>query len=479
MSAFDPSTWKDGRSVTVPSTSSRAERVAWRRAAEAFNEEYGTAYGPKAYRRRTQRWAIDLYGALLTVTAGSATPEVPPSLATCEQLPKADAVSGFSDRSLRPPLREHERDLLPLAFRLGIEDVDRAARFVQVSADMGEVLGFALERDDPDRVEKVIELVDAGEVAHARRLAACGRQSVQLECPEMAGGCGHEENYLPVTCDSPLCPDCAKRTIGQAVERYLPAVRSWTNPTFHTYTIENVPEAATGEEAVKGAFGRFRRRTVPPSGSTERKGAVKRWRWGVSGEPADEWKPSLRGQGHGDLARRLQKRYVEQGRNIPLDELLRTGFYAVDVKQVGPDEFNVHLHVLADMPYVPQAALSAVWEDVSGSPVMDVRSVYGRDVDDLEAALVETIGYAAKPPEFEDVGSAVEYVTETKGSRMIQPFGALHGNTPDLSGCLLCSECELTPAWWEYRGVTSDRIDNMGTTHDGESTGSDPPEGSA
>jgi hypothetical protein len=35
------------------------------------------------------------------------------------------------------------------------------------------------------------------------------------------------------------------------------------------------------------------------------------------------------------------------------------------MKQKGPDEYKVHLHVLADAAYIPQAALSSVWEEIT------------------------------------------------------------------------------------------------------------------
>jgi hypothetical protein len=267
-----------------------------------------------------------------------------------------------------------------------------------------------------------------------------------------------------------------KSRVGELVEKYKGAVRSWEAPTFGTFTIENVEDPAEGADRITEAFGRLRRRTIPTEGETSREGAVKRWAWANDGgQPADLWKSRLLDQGRDDLARRLQSRYVEQGRNVPFDELIRGGFYAVDVKEKEDGSFNVHLHTLMDMAYVPQAALSAVWEDVSGAPVVDVRRIYDRGSQSLESAVVETVAYATKPPEFESLAAEVEFVAEMKGSRLVQPFGSLHGNTPDLDAALLCANCEQQPAWWTYQGVVDERRDNMGSVHDGESTGDDPP----
>ncbi|MDN4015316.1 hypothetical protein QX233_22970, partial [Chryseobacterium gambrini] len=79
---------------------------------------------------------------------------------------------------------------------------------------------------------------------------------------------------------------------------------------------------------------------------------------------------------------------------------------------------------------IPQAALSSVWEDLTGAPVLDVRRIEERGDLDTESALAEVIGYVTKPPEFESVADEVEYLTALKGSRLVQPFGSLHGNTP-------------------------------------------------
>jgi hypothetical protein len=375
-------------------------------------------------------------------------------------------------------MSEASRDALAVALRLGVDDVERAARLATSSMDAPEVMYQLLEREDNERIERALALLEAGEVSAAKRFATCNQQSVQLECPDEfgAGGCGCEENYTPITCDHLLCPECGKRRMGQAVEKYLPAVKSWDAPTFYTFTIENVSDPAKGAEAVKGAFGRLRQRTLPPAGETERQGSVKRWAWANDGgEPANLWKSRLLDHGRHDLVRRMQKKYVADGRRIPWKELVSGGFYGVDVKQKGPDEFNVHLHVLADAAYIPQAVLSSVWEDLTGAPVVDVRRIYDRGSGSLEAAVVETIAYSVKAPEFEEVEDAAEFAASMKGKRLVQPFGSLHGNTPRVESQLLCSECEMTPNWWNYLGVVDEHRDNMGSVNDGESTGDDPP----
>jgi hypothetical protein len=458
-----------------------------------YREDVGEAV---AKRRREHRLALTFYGALTAASQGGHdSPEVPPSLATCEQLPTLGGPAGTAAETAeqesaltagRVDLAPHERDAVSVALRLGVEDVQDAVDLVRSDERAADTLYALLERDDDDRRAHALALLDEGEAGGARRLAQCGRQSVQLECPDEpgAGGCGHDGNYMPITCDHPLCPDCAGRRIGHAVEKYTNAVQGWEQPTFYTFTVPNVADPAAGKERVQRAFAKLRRRGIPSSGSTERGGETKRWAWADDGPGG--WKAELLGNGQHDLVRDLQRRFVRyeweditgtrRGRRVPWSELVRGGFYGVDVKQKGPEEYNVHLHVLADAAYIPQAALSSVWEDITGdAPVVDVRRIYSRDGDSIESAVAETVAYACKPPEFEEPEDAAAFAAETKGQRMIQPFGTLHGNVPDRPPSLLCERCERTPEWWTYLGVVDERIETVGSVHGAD--GDRPPDG--
>jgi hypothetical protein len=260
-----------------------------------------------------------------------------------------------------------------------------------------------------------------------------------------------------------------KRAMGRAIEKYEGLVEAMDHPSILTLTIENVSDPKPGKEAVQGAFGRLRQRTIPASGQQ----GEKRWVWRRDGgSPADHyWKSSLCAAGAYDLVRRVQRKYVDQGRQIPWKELVDGGVYGIDIKQQDDGSFNVHLHAICDLPYVPQAALSSVWEDLTGDPVIDVRRIDSRGDLDAESALAEVVGYVTKPPEFESVEEEAEYMVALKNARLMQPFGSLHGNTPDLGGMLLCSECERAPRWWTYCGLVDVGINNMnlaGASADGD-----------
>ncbi len=455
-----------------------------------FWEDEGTiarqSAGPK--RRRRHRLALTFYGALTAAAGGHDTPEVPPSLATCEQLPTPEGSAGTTanateqDSSLttgRVDLTPNERDAVSVALQVGVEDVDRAVNLVRSDERAAQVMYALLEREDETRRAHALALLEEGEGGGALRLARCGRRSVQLECPDEfgAGGCGHDGNYVPISCSHPLCSDCSRKRIGHAVERYTEAVQSWAQPTFYTLTVPNCSDPAAGKHRVQEAFGKLRRRGFPARGDG--------WAW--NGDGPGGWKAELLGNGQHELARDLERRYVNyswenatgthRGRRVPWDELVRGGFYGVDVKQKAADEYNVHLHVLADAAYIPQAALSSAWEDVTGdAPVVDVRRIYGRDGETIESAVAETVAYAVKPPEFDEPEDAAAFASDTKGERMVQPFGTLHGNVPKRPPSLLCERCENTPRWWNYVDVVNDRRETVGMVH-GED-GDRPPDSS-
>lgn len=374
------------------------------------------------------------FSALVRIRAGLDPPGTAPSLATCEKVPTSD------------PDLARER---PTEYRL-VERVTAAREAIQAA------LGRSRERQ-----RKVLALIQAGEPAHAKRLANCMRKSVQLECPTMAGGCGSDDNYQLITCDSRLCEPCQRRRMGQKASQYAGEVAGWDHPTMIRLSLPKRVEP-TEEEigkavgALRGAHGRLRRRVVPPDGPG--------WSWA-------DWKGKLCMVGARETARRWQKRYVSQGRGIPFDEVVRTGFYGIDIKQGNDGSLNVHMHVLADAPWIPQAALSNLWDDLIAAPVVDVRRIDGRDDQDAEAAVMEVVAYAAKPPEWQTVEGEVQYLKALKGSKLVQPFGELHGNTPDLLGRLCCADCEQAPRWWNYVGVVRGAYQTMaleGSSADGD-----------
>jgi hypothetical protein len=444
--------------------------------------------------RRYRRLARDFYGALCAYTRSLDTPENPPSLANCERSPtsvESDDSEVETDKLYQP-----EREALPLLFQMGVEDTERVHSIVAGGGDRLTAIYAALERDQ-ERQWKVLSLLDRGDVSHAVRLASCGRRSIQLTCPEHAGGCGCEDNYVPMHCDSRLCPDCQDRKVGQNIEKYRQAVFDMDNPTFWTLTVENCEDPVAGRQEMMEALGKLRRRTIPFEGEVERESddgstVTKSWSWWEGTRPGDieknhtQWKIELQSNGQHDLVRRLQREYVNYeytnitgthvGRNIPMDELTDGGIYGIDIKQKGVFEYNVHAHVLIDSSYIPQAALSAAWEDITGDPVVDTRRIYDRsEKESVAKVLMETVGYAVKPPQFEELDDELEFVQAAKGCPTVHPFGSLHGTGSSSGGMLLCSSCEQSPRSWEYNGICDEALDTMGKGWETD-RGKDPPE---
>jgi hypothetical protein len=344
----------------------------------------------------------------------SQTGEPTTSLATCEKVP---TISSDSEPSGGYP-----------------ETIEEAGYVSDATEAIHESLARSRRRQ-----EKVLALIQAGEVAHAKRLVACKRKSVQLEC----GHCGSDDNYVPVSCGSRLCPDCMNEKMGQVAGQYLPVVEEWDNPTMIRLSLDRRVEPEQVERAVdalRGAFGRLRRRKVPHDGDG--------WSW-------THWKELLRVSGARRLAMHLDQERKE-GRWVPVEEIIRSGFYGIDIKQGKDGTLNVHMHVLADVPYFPQAALSELWDDLVDAPVVDIRRVDQHGKNDEESALMEVIGYAAKAPEYDDVEDEVAYLKALKGSKLIQPFGELHGNTPEGGLPIFCGTCDKSPDGWRYLGIVED-----------------------
>lgn len=380
-------------------------------------------FGNTAECRRYQKLLVEFYAGL---RAYEQARESSTSLATCEKIP----ILGENPE----PSGDY---------------VETASDLDQVTPEL-EAIRAGLGRSE-ERQRKIMALVRAGEGRHAKRLANCQRKSVQLECPDSFGadGCGSKDNYVPISCDSRLCPECMKRKMGEKAGQYLSVVEGWDHPAMLRLSLDrrvDPEELGTAVDALRGAFGRLRRRVVPPEGDG--------WSWGP-------WKSVLCARGERELARRFQKRYVEQDRGIPFEEIVPAGFYAIDVKQGEDGTLNVHMHILADVPYLPQAALSELWDDLIAAPVVDIRRVENDESSDEESALMEVIGYAAKAPEWESLEDQVAYLETLKGSKLVQPFGELHGNTPEVIAFLLCGDCGRNPRWWNYLGTVDAEYSTM------------------
>jgi hypothetical protein len=96
---------------------------------------------------------------------------------------------------------------------------------------------------------------------------------------------------------------------------------------------------------------------------------------------------------------------------------LRGGLYSIEAKRTDEGGWNVHIHILCEGSYIPQAELSQAWLKITGdSPVVDIRAVYSR-VEGLKYLLK----YLLKAPDVK--GCADEYNEAFRGVRMVSAFG--------------------------------------------------------
>jgi rubrerythrin len=144
-------------------------------------------------------------------------------------------------------------------------DYPETAADLEVVTDATMAIRAGLSRSR-ERQRKILGMIDVDEVGHAKRFARCQRQSAQLEC----GECGYDGNYVPITCDSRLCPVCMNRRMGSTMDEYGELVEGMKSATFATYTVENVSEVETRVDTLQGAFRRLRQRTIPACGEVTR-----------------------------------------------------------------------------------------------------------------------------------------------------------------------------------------------------------------
>jgi hypothetical protein len=318
-----------------------------------------------------------------------------------------------------------------------------------------------------ERRLNVLDLIRFGEESHARRLAQCMTKSTQLECPSIAGGCGSDDNYVSITCKSRLCPECLNAEIGKNIGRYGQVVAEWDNPVMIRVGLdgrrENPHQARDELRAIRR---RFADRKVPPSG--EHQGT--RWVWKSDGGASAKhyWKQSLCASGAYQEAREWERQYVDEGRWIPVDEILPSLFYGIDQKRGEDGSWNVHFHIIADGRHFPQAALASVWEDCGGGPNTHIEPISEAPGETIGSAIAETISYATKASEAGSREEKVKLVAEMKGAKLVQPAGECYGSIPDPDGELLCTDCERSPAWWTYIGVVNHPHETMILSTDGD-----------
>ena len=89
----------------------------------------------------------------------------------------------------------------------------------------------------------------------------------------------------------------------------------------------------------------------------------------------------------------------------------------------GNHGWHPHLHLLCIGSFMPQQKLREAWERVTGSTVVDIRTVTGQEV---AAYVTKYLTKPAKPAVLRDPSLLDEAIVSLKGTRMIQTFGCVH-----------------------------------------------------
>lgn len=197
----------------------------------------------------------------------------------------------------------------------------------------------------------------------------------------MADCCSHGRLYLdgyPPTarlwvhrCGHRLCPICARYRSRRVAEQVRGAMRRISAPRHITLTIQTFPggRLARAIRHVRESFARLRRNP--------------------------DWTSRVQG-----------------------------GIYCVEVSRNESDgRWHPHLHIITTGEYYPQQLLSAGWEVATrGSMVVWINAARPSHADYLAKYVGKPADIAAWPAD-----AIAEYAEATRGARMVQTFGTLHG----------------------------------------------------
>ena len=124
--------------------------------------------------------------------------------------------------------------------------------------------------------------------------------------------------------------------------------------------------------------------------------------------------------------------YFEKLRHRDIFSNCIGGFYSIETTYNDKEKtWHVHLHVVADVPYIPQKELSEAWKDITGSYVVHIRQIGVGNQSVMEASK-EIAKYVVKPGEFMgDPNLISEYLDAVKGLRLVSTFGKYYNMVLD------------------------------------------------
>ena len=226
-----------------------------------------------------------------------------------------------------------------------------------------------------------------------------GHETVTLYC-----ACCGSKKVVKLRCGDRTCAVCRGKDFWRMYRGYLKSVEAIKRPKLVTFTLRNV--ATISREYIRGLRRSF--------------------------------------------TRLMHRAYYKKR--------VRGGLQTIEVVNKGRG-WHVHLHVMLDSDYLPQAKLSKDWGEITrGSFIVDIR-----EAGTVAEGLKYCLKYLSKPPVLS--GHEEEYREAVKGLRLVQPFGSLYGDLVLSLPDVICPECggnkwvcwefELKPEivrWREERG---------------------------
>lgn len=265
-----------------------------------------------------------------------------------------------------------------------------------------------------DREEVAQALRDEGLNSKANRYLDCKEDQVVINCRD----CGNVELY-DKTCQLGVCDKCESSKKLEVFQRYRQIARHIDNPLQIEVTKKNTKDLTKEDlREIRDQFHELRDRISDLSAQEI-----------INHECWENVADSNKSRDIGIM--------VENGWDIEI----KGGIYAIETKNVN-GSWNTHIHALLDVKYIPQPILSALWEDVSGDPVVHVQSV-----NDTDSAISYLTKYMCKPPEIEQVEDLAVYERATHNLRLMGSFGHLYNiDVEDIES--ECPECGSTNLEW-------------------------------
>ena len=204
--------------------------------------------------------------------------------------------------------------------------------------------------------------------------------------------CGNEAKYIdlfckncgqlitmPIRCHKRTCPDCSQKRNSQILFKYQDIAKTMQNPKLITLTMT--------------------------------------------------WSKDLRGS-----VRKMRTAWNKLCRQAPFRKSIRGYFAGFHFIPKPGGMWYIHMHILADSIYIPQATLSAKWHQAVGTGfIVDIRKAWSQ-----KGGLKYLLGYVTATKHLVDHEDDVN--ESLHGVRIISTGGSCH-NVPTNHPRLICSRC--------------------------------------